>query len=187
MRIGTVHENTLKLMKESHCKKISFGVESGSARIIKSIRKDIDVNRVKDDFKLVRKFKIPTQAFFMIGFPDETMPDIELTEKLIKEIRPDFLFLSACTPYPGTQIYDVMQQSGFLTSLDWGKFVFFGAAIPWRTAFFSGEEIVRLRNAITRRYYLSARYVIDRLLSLRNFSDLHYLIRAAIGMLKVLF
>jgi radical SAM superfamily enzyme YgiQ (UPF0313 family) len=42
----------------------------------------------------------------MIGFPDETPDDIELSKKLILEARPDHVEINMVTPYPGTEIFN---------------------------------------------------------------------------------
>lgn len=42
----------------------------------------------------------------MIGLPDETPEDIELTKELILEIQPDHVEINMVTPYPGTDLFD---------------------------------------------------------------------------------
>ncbi len=180
-RVDTVDAGLIRIMKDSHCKKIAFGVESGSPRIIKSINKNIDINQVKRAFGLAKKFKILTQGDFVIGFPEEAPEDIKATEELIFEIKPDFLLLSVCVPYPGTAIYDYMLKNGYLTYKDWDSFVFFGKDIPWRTAYFNGDELVAMRKSISRKFYFRPSYIFKKILSLHSISEIRYLIKAGLA------
>jgi radical SAM superfamily enzyme YgiQ (UPF0313 family) len=47
-------------------------------------------------------------AFFVIGFPEETMEDIALTERMILENDFDFVSLSVFQPLPGSPLFDQM-------------------------------------------------------------------------------
>ena len=42
----------------------------------------------------------------MIGLPEETLEDIELSKQLIMEARPDHVEINMVTPYPGTDIFE---------------------------------------------------------------------------------
>jgi len=180
-RVDTVDAGFIRIMKDSHCKKIAFGVESGSPRILKLINKNIDIDQVKRAFGLAKKFKILTQGDFVIGFPEEAPEDIKATEELIFEIKPDFLLLSVCVPYPGTAIYDYMLKNGYLTYKDWDSFVFFSKDIPWRTAYFNGKELVAMRKSISRRFYFRPSYIFKKILSLHSISEIRYLIKAGLA------
>ncbi|MCX5713865.1 MAG: hypothetical protein NT033_03460, partial [Candidatus Omnitrophica bacterium] len=48
---------------------------------------------------------LPWSAFFIVGFPFETIEDLKLTEELMNKIQPTFISLNHFTPYPGTEIY----------------------------------------------------------------------------------
>ena len=183
-RVDVLNEELLTAMKDSNCKKIAFGVESGSPRILKSINKNIDINQVKETFRLTKKHKILTQAFFMIGFPQERRQDIEATEKLIAEIEPDLLFLSIVVPCPGTAIYDYMLKKDFLTHGDWDSFIFFGEKVPWYTEYFSGEDLVRMRKRINRKFYFHPSYIFRKLLAVRSTKQIRYLIKAGLAARK---
>jgi radical SAM superfamily enzyme YgiQ (UPF0313 family) len=100
------------------CKKINIGVESGSKRILKAANKRIDLDAVRELFRLSRKYNISTAAYFMIGFPSETMDDIRLTQNLIKEIRPNWIYCNVLIPLPGTNFYNMCVKNGSLDPSD---------------------------------------------------------------------
>lgn len=178
-RVDTIDESLLALMKKANCRKIAFGVESGSPRILETIGKDIGTAQVREAFRMSRDSGLLTQGYFMIGFPDETPQDVAATERLIFEVDPDFLALSVAVPYPGTELFERMRRNNFLDSEDWGSFVFFGKDIPWRTRYFAGSDLARIRRRISRRFYLRPAYVAKSTRRLRSMRDAGYLMRGA--------
>lgn len=106
VRADTLDEALVMKMKEANFRRVTLGVESGSPRILEMIRKGETNEDVKRAFRLLKKAGIRTHAFFMIGLPDETPEDIELSKRLIREIRPDHVEINMVTPYPGTDLFD---------------------------------------------------------------------------------
>lgn len=106
VRADTLDESLAFKMREANFRRVTLGVESGSPRILELIRKGETNEDVKRAFGLLRKAGIKTHAFFMIGLPDETPEDIELSKELISEIRPDHVEINMVTPYPGTDLFD---------------------------------------------------------------------------------
>lgn len=184
-RAGELDEEMLAAMKRSGCRKIAVGAESGSQRVLDSIRKGTTVGQIKETFRLIKKHGITAQAFFMIGHPDENREDLAGTVKLIREIKPDLVSLAICVPLPGTENYLKAKAGGFLPEgLPWQAYDFFGDSIPWRTKHFTGEELVKLRGEIGRGYYFSFPYISRKLLSIRGGEDLKYLVKGALAALK---
>jgi anaerobic magnesium-protoporphyrin IX monomethyl ester cyclase len=104
-RLMALSPEKLQLFKECGGQKLYVGVESGSQRILDAIKKNLKIEEIIKRTKWMTDLNIPWSAFFIAGFPFETLEDLKLTEGLIKEIRPDFVSLNQFTPYPGTQIY----------------------------------------------------------------------------------
>jgi radical SAM superfamily enzyme YgiQ (UPF0313 family) len=106
VRADTLDEAVVERMRRANFRRVTLGVESGSPRILKMIRKGETNEDVKRALTLLRDAGIYSHAFFMIGFPDETPDDIELSKKLILEARPDHVEINMVTPYPGTEIFN---------------------------------------------------------------------------------
>jgi anaerobic magnesium-protoporphyrin IX monomethyl ester cyclase len=106
VRADTLDENLVTRMKEANFRRVTLGVESGSPRILEMIRKGETNEDVKRAVKLLRGVGIHSHAFFMIGLPEETPEDIELSKKLIMEVQPDHVEINMVTPYPGTDIFE---------------------------------------------------------------------------------
>ncbi|MFC1834361.1 B12-binding domain-containing radical SAM protein [Thermodesulfobacteriota bacterium] len=106
VRADTLDEEVVLKMAGANFKRVTLGVESGSPRMLKMIRKGETNEDVKRAVELLRGAGIKSHTFFMIGFPDETPEDIELSKKLIEDVRPDHVEINMVTPYPGTDLFE---------------------------------------------------------------------------------
>ena len=100
------NEELLKLMKDSGCLQLDFGVETGSPRLLKIIRKGITIDQISRAFALCRKYNIRTFANILLNLPTETEEDIRITDHLLKEINPTFVSIGMTQPYPGTMFFE---------------------------------------------------------------------------------
>jgi anaerobic magnesium-protoporphyrin IX monomethyl ester cyclase len=108
-RANTIDEDMIKTIKLGGCKQVDIGVESGSQRVLDEIiQKKITVEQVITAFDLARKYQIRTLANFMIGFPTETLAELEQTRQLAERIRADVYVFGIATPLPGTKLYDMV-------------------------------------------------------------------------------
>jgi anaerobic magnesium-protoporphyrin IX monomethyl ester cyclase len=122
-RVNTVTDEMLEAMADSGCICISFGVESGSERILHFYDKTIKLEQTKNAFKLCHKYGIEPTANVMIGAPEETLDDLDRTYKLIKQIKPDDIAVYFCTAIPGKYIYDYAVEHDLLNKdIDWIEF-----------------------------------------------------------------
>ncbi|MEA2036092.1 MAG: radical SAM protein [Nanoarchaeota archaeon] len=117
-RVDNVDFELLMTMKEAGLSHISFGVESGSQKILNYYRKGTTVEQAVKAFEICRKLGIQTFAYFMVGAPVETREDLEMTYKLIKKIKPDGLDVYTTVPYPGNDLYDLLKDNKQLREQD---------------------------------------------------------------------
>jgi len=117
-QINTVDEEMLRYMAKSGCQELWYGVESGSPRILKEIHKNTDVNKIKTVFKLTQDYGIKTRAYFLLGMPNETIEDIEMTERLCDELQPDIIGFTLLAPFPINEYFDYET----MTEWDWSMF-----------------------------------------------------------------
>jgi len=121
IRIDTflqLDDQLLDLLKRSGCHRLTFGVESGSQRVLDYIKKDIRAEDVLKAHKRARSYGFAVSYHFMVGFPDETRKDILLTLRLIRRLlRNDDVQIfgpSIYVPYPGTPLYLRSIERGFI-------------------------------------------------------------------------
>ena len=105
-RVNLVDEELLIIMKEAGCTCISYGVESGSKRILNKLKKGTTIKQIKKTFKVTNKVGIEIHSSYMIGNPEETKEEVYETIKLAKEINPDYALFNITAAYPETELYN---------------------------------------------------------------------------------
>ncbi|KKL67512.1 hypothetical protein LCGC14_2134230, partial [marine sediment metagenome] len=69
VRADQVDEDILKVLKDLGLLSLGFGIESGNQRILDNIKKGIKLDRIREAFRLSKKYGFETWGFFMIGLP----------------------------------------------------------------------------------------------------------------------
>lgn len=100
------HPESLKHLKAMGFGELCIGVESGSNRILKRIRKGITRQNCKDAAALIKGEGFRLKTFTMIGHPGETYENVMDTKDFIIEIKPDTFDIALTQPYPGSKLYD---------------------------------------------------------------------------------
>jgi radical SAM superfamily enzyme YgiQ (UPF0313 family) len=95
-----------RLMKRAGWKSVNVAPESGSKRVLRLMKKDLDIDVVPEVVAEMRAVGLKVQAYFILGYPGETEEDLHETEQLLKKCRFNFVFFNNFQPLPGTQVYD---------------------------------------------------------------------------------
>ncbi len=163
-------EEVMQKIKQSGCRKLYFGAESGSQRILDAIQKDIRVDMIFGGAeKCIRNGIVPVLSF-MSGFPDESLDDLMQTYRVISDLwkiddRVEVNGVFIYNPYPGGPLFDRAVQMGVElppTFDEWGEWTFkYDARLPWVDAG---------RRKLLRSMFFMVRYSYYRK-ELRNSTD----------------
>lgn len=177
-RVDMIDPETLALMKKTGCWQIWYGVESGSDKVLKAIKKNTTVEKIRKAITMTKKAGISPCGFFMIGMPEETKEDIDKTMKLLLELPLDEFHISHLTPFPGSEIYATACQYGYFEN-DWKKMS------GWKTVFvpkgLTKKDLVEYSNKAMKRFYYRPRIIFQYLKRIRSFRHLRVYINAFIG------
>ncbi|MEN6437229.1 MAG: radical SAM protein [Syntrophobacter sp.] len=108
IKAGSVDEELAKWMGRSGCHFVFLGIESGSPRIQKLIRKGLNLAHLPEKIAILKRNGINVGGFFMFGFPGETRDDISRTEELALSLDIDVAAFSVLVPLPGSDIFTKM-------------------------------------------------------------------------------
>jgi len=114
MRVNGVTAEMLEAMKQSGCRLISYGCESGSPRILKLIRKGLTKEMVTRTVTLTHESGIPCSVNFIVGHPTETYEEALETLKFAATLPASFINFYNDTPYPGTELFEWVKSSARL-------------------------------------------------------------------------
>ncbi|MCB0221751.1 MAG: B12-binding domain-containing radical SAM protein [Chrysiogenetes bacterium] len=115
MRVEQAKPDYIRMLADAGCSLIHAGVESGSERVRREIlNRRMSNRRIIEAFNLVKEHGIKTWAFYQIGFPGETIDDIEDSIELHRQLNPDFSNIAVFYPFPGTQLYREAEKNGWM-------------------------------------------------------------------------
>lgn len=121
-RIDSVNRDLLRLMAESGCRHISFGVESGDPQVLANLNKGIEPARIRQAVCEAKAAGILVDNFFVLGLPGETRASVKKTIDFALELDSDFANFFILVPYPGTEVFAMAKrgESGLhLLTCDW--------------------------------------------------------------------
>ncbi len=175
-RVSSPTPETMKLLALAGCSRIHYGVESGSNKTLRTIKKNITTEQAVFAFRLAKSQRIQTLAYFMIGLPGETIDDMRETIRFAKELDPDYATFSVMVPYAGTEIYTQALKSAVIPEDYWIEFAKaprpnFVLPYFWEEHL-NKEELLKLRDEGTRQFYFRTRYIFRELKKLRNWKEL---------------
>lgn len=114
-RIGIFDEQDFKYMHENGCRWLFFGVESGSPKMLKKMKKNMDLSLVNSTFSACADIGIVTIASFIIALPGETYQDIMETIDLALSLDSAMCTFNCLATCPGAENWTKTQQEGLYT------------------------------------------------------------------------
>jgi radical SAM superfamily enzyme YgiQ (UPF0313 family) len=103
-RVNTVDRETLRIMKETGCDAISFGVESGNQEMLDRIQKKITLDQVRRAIGLCGEVGLLVHASFIAGLPGETAQTLRDSEEFASSLPGMFYGYHLLAPFPGTTV-----------------------------------------------------------------------------------
>ncbi len=99
-------ENAIESLCKAGCATVWVGAESGSQKILDAMEKGTTVGQIYEASSRLKKAGIRVGFFLQYGYPGETLEDIEMTLKMVKECLPDEIGVSVSYPLPGTKFHE---------------------------------------------------------------------------------
>ncbi len=177
-RTDTITEPMLKAMKEAGCVKISMGIESGNQDVLNKMRKSLRLEQVKRGIKLMKKHGFEVHSSFMLGNIGDTEETIQDTIRFAKELDLDNATFFITSPYPGTDLYEISRQKGFVTdNTPWEDFIPLGNNQPLLVQNdIPYPMLVKYQKKAFTEFYMRPQIIIGKLLKIRSASDIRTLV-----------
>jgi anaerobic magnesium-protoporphyrin IX monomethyl ester cyclase len=126
-RVDNLRDESIELMRNAGCVKVYLGVESGSDRTLSLMKKNFKVKDTVAMVKRLNKAKINIGAFFIVGYPGETIYSISKTFKLSLSLLFNEISFTVPYPLPGSSLFNKI--NGLNSNDDWdfeneNKFIF---------------------------------------------------------------
>lgn len=176
-RVNSMDYELARLMKKAGCTTVFYGFESGSEKILKTIKKNATKKQMVDAVRATQKAGLIASGSFVLGLPDEDEHTIKETIKFAKYLRSDYLQFVLAAPYPGTEFYALAEKEGLLELNSIGDID--GTKGPIiRTRHLSKAELAGWQRKAYISYYTSPRIIFT---NLRRMTSVYDVLRLARG------
>lgn len=188
-RVDHVSIELLKKMRQAGCWQVSYGLESGSQRILDSMKKGITIEQSRNAVKWAKEAKLNVRAFFILGFPGENLETINETIKFSKELNIDIASFYTITPYPGNELFQTIKKEGKLKHTNYDNYALLIDMKTTKLAYIP-EDITeeQLKKAISRAYkefFLRPSYIFKQIFTIRSLEDIKRNLKGVKAILKI--
>ena len=170
-RVNLVDYDMLRMMKKNGCYQVLFGIESGDDRVLKLLKKGTTVEQNERAIRLAKKAGLNVRCDFLIGSPGQTMENMENTLKFAIKTNPDFAHFNKFTPYPGTELYKLLESQGYKFDFSKSHSQLDHSLIMYVPDGVKKEEYRKFLDDSFKRFYLRPRYILRQIMQIRSFQD----------------
>jgi radical SAM superfamily enzyme YgiQ (UPF0313 family) len=158
-RVDRVSKEILAKMRDAKCQLVSFGIESGSQKILDAIKKKTTIERNEKAIRWAKEVDLPVSISVIIGYPGETTDTLEQTMDFIRKTEPDYVYLCMATPYPGTELQSLLKELGWKTSTEWSHY---NIQTPvFENPILSNDKLMEARKKFYNDFYSPA-YILRK-------------------------
>ena len=154
-RADQITDELAGLMRKAGCHQMEIGVESGSDRILKLMKKGLTSDQISKGYEIARQNDIRTTAPCIIGFPTETEEEMRITARFAQSLKPNFTHFFFLTPFPGSEIYEMALKNGWIPKNhqfgeDWD---IRSNAKPAMAIEYTPEQLVKIRSHLQNSFF----------------------------------
>ena len=115
-RVDSISRELVKSLKSAGFDMISFGIESGSSKVLKAMNKGVNLRKIKDAVKITKSEGILARGSIFFGYPGEGISDILKTFRLIYQCFDLHEIVMGYNPiiYPETPLFYKLKREKYL-------------------------------------------------------------------------
>ena len=186
-RVNRITRRMVRKMKQAGCRKISFGLESGSQEILDKMRKQATLDMARRAVKIINHEGINVHTSFMLGNVGETKETVKKTIEFAKSLDLDNATFFITTPYPGTDLYDIALEKGNIKKST--KYMDFAPITDARPILvqdnLSEDELIKLRKEAFRQFYLRPKYILKKLKQINSLESIKTILEGVLIFFRV--
>lgn len=126
-RADVINEEFIRILYESGCHKIQFGMESADNEILQRIKKHVTIEQIENAVMCAAKYNMHIQVSYIVGHAFDTEETVKKTISFAKHLSDDYgarVVCSVNTPFPGTEQYEKRKELGIEIKTDeWEKYL----------------------------------------------------------------
>ncbi len=162
LRGDMMDRELIKKLKAAGCYTITYAVETASPRLQRVIRKNLNLDKVKQTIAWTYDEGLIPQAFIMMGFPGETVEEMNMTVKYAIESKLLRAWFFEVVVYPRTGLFEIAKEA--YPDFDFSDWEMFKLRY-WEeeSAFYTratGVDLFKIVRNAYRRFFLRPKIII---------------------------
>jgi len=129
-RSEAIDDEVSRLLYESGCRNMSYASESGSPAVLKRIKKVVKLDRLEASVTGAVRAGLNVKLNIIMGFPNESSSELAQTVTFLARMGlagVHDMSISLFSPYPGSELYRDLRESGLIPELSDEYFLSLGA------------------------------------------------------------
>jgi radical SAM superfamily enzyme YgiQ (UPF0313 family) len=184
VRVNAVDFDILKEMVASGCWLIMPGAESGSQKVLDTLKKGITLEQVQQACQWAHRLGLRVKPSFIIGNPGDTVETIDETIRFAASLKTHYPSFTLFTPYPGTRAYEMALDYGTLSE-DVNNFALSSLEPSFVPNGLTADILKKKQSEGFRKIYLNPGMVWRHLSSIRDIEEVSKMVRSAMMLLKM--
>lgn len=133
-RIGDVirAEGIMDKLRKVGLRKVGLGIESPNVKTLELMKKKNDLDELNIAVQILRKHRLKSQGYFIIGHYNETVEDTKMSAEFARSLGLGQIVFFVMTPYPGTHIFEEYKDENRIKSFDWDLYNNFSPVVETR-------------------------------------------------------
>jgi len=164
LRADILDFTDIDLLKRAGAYMLTFAIETASKPMQKIIHKHLNLEKVWQNIIYANQIGLITKGYFMIGFPEESIEDIQLTIRWAIASQLDMAAFFFVVPFKGTVLYEQaiekIDSQQFISFMDKQSYyeLLTGHSLKWihkmaYIKFYSLKRILRLIKKLPNKSY----------------------------------
>lgn len=135
LAIAPINEKFVACLVRNAVKEVHLALESGSDRVLREIiHKPLSIEKARAVLNLFNDAAIFVKIYLVVGFPDETLEDIEASLQFLRTANFHWALISSPTPISGSALMNQLIENSPQTALDFSKISFFNSDLQNKEA-----------------------------------------------------
>ncbi|MCP4107805.1 MAG: B12-binding domain-containing radical SAM protein [Desulfobacteraceae bacterium] len=170
LRLNQLDREMLQIMKDTGAYAFTVGIESGSQRILDSMKKKLTLELIMEKVDLICSVGLEPSGFFIIGYPDESVEDIEATIRFAKKLKIKRAHFSNFLPLPGTEATQKLIENKEIERPDWNTL--FYSKVAYTPEGITKKQLKELQRRAFLEFHLRPHILLKMLSEIKSFNHL---------------
>ena len=184
IRVDRITTELLKKMKEAGCYMVSLGIESGNEEILRNMKKDTNLDKIRKAVKWCNEVGIETRGLFMFGNLGENEKTMQDTIDFAKSLDLDTATFHITIPFPNTDYWKIIKKEGEIYPKSYRDYIAYGNVI-FKHGDLDETTLIKMQKKAYKEFYFRPKIILKAIKNISSLRKLNIYFNAGIAFLGV--